>query len=84
MQVPQTNGASEANSAARLLATRPQTPVTRLDKPRVLDRVVATPGVLRNATAAAAAATAASAPATTTTQADETPSIPSFLKLVKG
>lgn len=84
LQVPQTNGANgagETNPAARLLATRPQTPVTRQDKPRVLDRVVSTPGVLRNATAAAAAASAASASAT---EDNDAQAIPSFLKLVKG
>lgn len=85
LQVPQTNSANgaETNSAARLLATRPQAPVTRLDKPRVLDRVVATPGVLRHA-AAAAASMAASASDSTAAPGSDPQAIPSFLKLVKG
>lgn len=65
-------------TAAHGLAARPLPTVTRLNNPRVLDRVAAQTPV-RAAPAPAAVAPRAPEPA----QGDESPPIPSFLKLIK-
>lgn len=62
-------------SAPRMLVSRPQPAVTRLNNTRVLDRVAGNNASLRNA--------AATPHAPETPQAQEVPPIPSFLKLVK-
>ncbi len=69
--------AREAAPAAvpRMLVSRPQPAVTRLNNTRVLDRVAGNNASLRSTTAATRA--------NETPQAQEAPPIPSFLKLVK-
>lgn len=64
---------SAAPAAARVLASRPAPTVTRINSPRVLDRVTGN-SVLRSPPAH---------PRASETAAPETPPIPSFLKLVK-
>jgi len=70
--------AAQPVAAPRVLAARPLPSVTRINNPRVLDRV-STQTPVRAAPAPTAAAPRAPEPA----QGNEAPPIPSFLKLVK-
>ncbi|GAB3495169.1 hypothetical protein GCM10027399_16850 [Curvibacter fontanus] len=64
-----------APAVPRMLVSRPQPAVTRLNNTRVLDRVAGNNATLRN--------TSATSRSVETPQVHEAPSIPSFLKLVK-